>query len=235
MYKLTENSIQKLSDGISIPQDANNRDYQQFLKDVKVNSISIVTGADIIAPDYVALRTGADGYASTGDQLGMIAVGGTTHADHVAAVKTAFPKSNIGGTTIAAIPSWVQTAADELLFSEQLVAYKNADDRLAQYIVSAGRAEVTATRVIGQDPVLDSDGLPTYTEAGVAITTDITETYVSVTAIAAVDPTVEYVTEAITGNTTSTIENPLITYDVLARTAAQVIVDATPQPVIDHI
>jgi len=112
MYKLNENGITRLSDNTSIPQAEGNRDYQQFLQDVKVHTISIVEGADVIAPDYVALRTGADGYASTGDQLGMIAAGGTTHADHVAAVKTEFPKSNTGGTTIAAIPDWVQTAAD---------------------------------------------------------------------------------------------------------------------------
>ena len=48
----------------------------------------------------------------------MIAAGGTTHADHVAAVKTEFPKSNTGGTTIAAIPDWVQTAADALTLGE---------------------------------------------------------------------------------------------------------------------
>jgi len=121
MYKLINDpidaslgviNIKRLSDYSSFSPNSSNRDYQQFLQDVKVNTISIVEGADVIAPDYVALRTGADGYASTGDQLGMIAAGGTTHADHVASVKTAFPKSNTGGTTIAAVPDWVQTAAD---------------------------------------------------------------------------------------------------------------------------
>ena len=121
MYKLINDpidaslgviNIKRLSDYSSFSPNSSNRDYQQFLQDVKVNTISIVEGADVIAPDYVALRTGADGYASTGDQLGMIAAGGTTHADHVAAVKTEFPKSNTGGTTIAAVPDWVQTAAD---------------------------------------------------------------------------------------------------------------------------
>jgi hypothetical protein len=118
VYKLHEDSIQRLSDNASIPQAEGNRDYQQFLQDVKVNTISIVEGADVIAPDYVALRTGVDGYASIGDQLGMIAAGGTTHADHVAAVKTEFPKSNTGGTTIAAVPDWVQTAADAVELQE---------------------------------------------------------------------------------------------------------------------
>ena len=118
MYKLNENSIQRLSDKAFIPRAESNRDYQQFLQDVKVNTISIVEGADVIAPDYVALRTGADGYASTGDQLGMIAAGDGSHATHVAAVKTKFPKSNTGGTTIAAVPDWVQEAADAVELKE---------------------------------------------------------------------------------------------------------------------
>ena len=116
MYKLhnSEDSylVQRLSDNAFISKAEGNRDYQQFLQDVKVNTISIVEGADVIAPDYVALRTGADGYASTGDQLGMIAAGDGSHATHVASVKTEFPKSNTGGTTIADVPDWVQTAAD---------------------------------------------------------------------------------------------------------------------------
>ena len=122
MYKLQEidgeNSIQRLSDNTFIPHAEGNRDYQQFLQDIKVHTISIVEGADVIAPDYVALRTGADGYASTGDQLGMIAAGDGSHATHVASVKTAFPKSNTGGTTIAAVPDWVQAAADAVELQE---------------------------------------------------------------------------------------------------------------------
>ena len=122
MYKLhnSEDSylVQRLSDNAFISKAEGNRDYQQFLQDVKVNTISIVEGADVIAPDYVALRTGADGYASTGDQLGMIAAGDGSHATHVASVKTAFPKSNTGGTTIATVPDWVQTAADAVELQE---------------------------------------------------------------------------------------------------------------------
>ena len=61
MYKLNENSIQRLSDNASIPQASGNRDYQQFLQDVKKEGISIVEGSDVVEPDYVALRTGVDG------------------------------------------------------------------------------------------------------------------------------------------------------------------------------
>ena len=51
MYKLNEDSIKRLSDGASIPQADGNRDYQQFLQDVKVNGLTIVEGADVIEPD----------------------------------------------------------------------------------------------------------------------------------------------------------------------------------------
>ena len=111
MYKLNKDSIQRLSDNASIPQAEGNRDYQQFLQDVKVNGLTIVEGADVIEPDYVALRTGVDGYASTGEQFGMQTDG--TWDAHVADVKTRFPKTITGGTTIATVPAWVQEEADK--------------------------------------------------------------------------------------------------------------------------
>ncbi len=112
MYKLTEQSIQRLSDNASIPQADGNRDYQQFLQDVKSQGLSIVEGADVIEPDYVALRTGVDGYASTGEQFGMQTDG--TWDAHVAEVKAKFPKTITGGTTIAPIPEWVQIESDKV-------------------------------------------------------------------------------------------------------------------------
>ena len=117
MYKLTdENSIQRLSDNASIPQADGNRDYQQFLQDVKKEGISIVEGEDVVEPDYVALRTGVDGYASIGEQLGMQTDG--TWDDHVAEVKAKFPKTITGGTTIADVPAWVQEEADKVTIQE---------------------------------------------------------------------------------------------------------------------
>ena len=118
MYKLNENSIQRLSDGASIPKSEDNRDYQQFLQDVKKEGISIVEGVDVIEPDYVALRTGEDGYASTGEQFGMQTDG--TWDAHVADVKTRFPKTITGGTTIADVPAWVKTEADKAVLQETI-------------------------------------------------------------------------------------------------------------------
>lgn len=120
MYKLNnDNSILRLSDEATIPQSDDNRDYQQFLQDVKVNTISIVEGADVVELDYVELRIGGtNGYASISDQLDMQYKDDGSWETHIASVKTAYPKSNTGGTTIADVPDWVQTKADAVKLKE---------------------------------------------------------------------------------------------------------------------
>jgi hypothetical protein len=110
MYKLEEHSIQRLSDNAFIPQVDGNRDYQTFLHDVAEQGIEIVEGVDVVDPDYVSLRTGSEGYAPVHEQLEM-QVDGTWDA-HIADVKTRFPKTITGGTTIAPVPAWVQEKAD---------------------------------------------------------------------------------------------------------------------------
>lgn len=112
MYKLNEDIIQRLSDTTAISIGSGSSGWQQFLQDVKSEGLSIVEGADVIEPDYVALRTGQDGYASTGEQFGMQTDG--TWDAHVADVKAKFPKTITGGTTIAPIPEWVQIEADKV-------------------------------------------------------------------------------------------------------------------------
>ena len=119
MYKLLDESIKRTEDGAFIPTDPSNRDYQQFLQDVKVNGLTIVEGADVIEPDYVALRTGVDGYASTGEQFGMQTDG--TWDAHIADVKTRFPKTITGGTTIADVPAWVQEEADKVEVQQEAI------------------------------------------------------------------------------------------------------------------
>ena len=84
----------------------------------KVKGLTIVEGADVIEPDYIALRTGEDGYASTGEQLGMQTDG--TWDAHVAEVKAKFPKTITGGTTIAKVPAWVKTEADKAVLQETI-------------------------------------------------------------------------------------------------------------------
>lgn len=123
------------------------------------------------------------------------------------------------------IPTELQTAADAKQFAQQLADYRVATARLAQYIVSVGRAEVIESQPTGEQ-VFDEDTMEMV---------DVMHDVIAVTAIAAVDATVEetsYDMDTAT-STTSTITNPVITTDVAERAAAQTVVDATPQPVKD--
>ena len=204
---------------MGVPNDPGNRHYQEILD--WINEGNTPTGPDVVDPDYVALRTGPTGYAPTHEQLAMQTDG--TWDAHVADVKTRFPKSNAGGTTIGDVPQDILDAAAAKLAAQQLADYTTATARLAQYVLSVGRTEVTEDVVIGQ-------GLDEVTEELV----DVTETQITVTAIDPVDATVEQTTYDEEGvATTSTVENPLITVDVAERATAQAIVDATPSAVVD--
>ena len=124
------------------------------------------------------------------------------------------------------IPAELQTAADAKLFNTQASDYRTATARLAQYIVSVGRAEVVESQPTGEQ-VWDED-----TMEMVDVMTDV----ITVTAIDPVEATVTrtvYSDDIDAEPTEETIENPLITTDVAERTAAQATVDATPQAVKD--
>ena len=124
------------------------------------------------------------------------------------------------------VPEPMATLATEYLFAQQLAAYKTATDRLAQYVVSVGRTEVVESQPTGEQ-VWDED-----TEAMVDVMHDV----ITVTAVEAVEATVTRLVDSDDMDaepTEETIENPLITTDVAERTAAQAVVDATPQPVKD--
>ena len=123
MYKLNENSVQRLSDNASIPLAVGNRDYQELLD--WINEGNTPTGPDVIEPDYVALRTGPDGYAPIHEQLAMQTDG--TWDAHVADVKTRFPKSNTGSTSIGDVPQGLLDAAANKLFAQQVEAYKDSE------------------------------------------------------------------------------------------------------------
>ena len=124
------------------------------------------------------------------------------------------------------IPADLQAAADTKLFNQQLADYRVATARLAQYIVSVGRAEVVESQATGEQ-VWDED-----TDQMVDVMHDV----ITVTAIDPVEATVTrtvYSDDIDAEPTEETIENPLITADVAERAAAQATVDATPQAVVD--
>jgi len=124
------------------------------------------------------------------------------------------------------IPADLQAAADEKQFNQQLADYRVATARLAQYIVADGRAEVTEMQPTGEQVFNEETGEME----------DVMHEVITVTAIEPVEATVTrlvYSDDMDAEPTEETIENPLITTDVAERTAAQAVVDATPQAVED--
>jgi hypothetical protein len=218
--KIQENSY-LVNGTIFVPNNPANTDYQLILD--WINEDNTPVGPDIIEPDYVALRTGPDGYAPTGEQLGMIADG--TQAAHVADVKTRFPKSNTGSTTIGDVPQDILDAAANKLFAQQVEAYKEAKARVAQYQLSVGVPESTQTI---------TTGMQEWNEEAEEMQ-DVTETFV-IPAIEPLEATVEVTTQEIDEDpVTTTVANPLIVKDNEERAAAQAIIDATPGPVKTHV
>ena len=117
MYKIKKHDfILRKSDGAWISKGSGSRGYQQFLQDVKDQGIDIVEGPDIVTPDYKEQRLAE--YPSLTDQQDMQywdAVNGTTTwKDKINEIKTKYPKTNTGSTTVGDVPSWVQTEVDKL-------------------------------------------------------------------------------------------------------------------------
>jgi hypothetical protein len=177
-----------------IPTDPANSDYQKFIQDVAEQGIDIVEGPDVVELSYAELR--ATEYPSREDQFDMQyhdqVDGTTTWKDIIQAVKAKYPKTITGGTTIGAVPDWVQEAADNWTFNKQLREY------------------VDATKRLELDAVVASEDIP----ATVEVSTTNPETMEV---------------------TTETVDNPVIVKDTEERAAAQAVVDATPQPVIDSL
>jgi len=205
-----------------VPNDLDNRHYQDILD--WINEGNTPEGPDVIEQDYVALRTGLEGYAPVHEQLAMQTDG--TWDAHIADVKARFPKTITGGTTIGDVPQVLLDAAADKLFAEQLSDYTTAIARLTRYIVADGREEVIESQATGErvfnEETLEMD--------------DVMVDVATVTAIDPVDATITRLVYPEEGGdpTEETIENPLITQDNAERAAAQAVVDATPQPVIDE-
>ena len=114
MYKFTDDTtIKRLSDGVFIPKDDSNRDYQRFVKDIKEHGLSIAEGPDIVVKeDYAIARRKA--YGSIEDQLDKIYHKGLdAWKSDILAIKDAIPRSQERTTTVGSVPDWVQTEADK--------------------------------------------------------------------------------------------------------------------------
>ena len=132
---------------ISIPRDSGNRDYQQFVEEIYTNGLGIVEGADYVGVTTYTEARAAE-YPPIVDQLDKIYHSGVDawKAD-IKAIKDKYPKTQVGITSIAAIPDWVNTA----LFDRQKEEYVKAKARLAQYELSAGKKGVVGTENVWDD------------------------------------------------------------------------------------
>ena len=156
-------------------------------------------------------------YPSSGEQFDKIFHAGVDawKAD-IQAIKDAHPKAVIDNDTLEARKS-------QALFDLQLKEYTKAQARLSRYQVALGREEVVENQPTGEQ-ILNED-----TQQMDDVMADV----ITVTAIDALDATVEQTTYDENVATTATVENPLITQDNAERAEAQAVVDATPQSVID--
>ena len=148
MYKIREdNAILRKSDGAWIPKSTGNRDYQQFVEDIYINGTGIVEGAD-----YVGVTTYTEArrveYPPLEEQLDKIYHEGIDawKAD-IKVIKDKYPKTQVGITSIAPIPDWVNTA----LFEKQKEKYVEAKARLDQYELANGLKGVIKTERIWDD------------------------------------------------------------------------------------
>ena len=156
MYKiLTNNSIKRISDSISIPLDSGNIHYQEFVEDIYTNGIGIVEGAD-----YVGVTTYTEArkteYPPLEEQLDKIYHSGIDawKAD-IKVIKDKYPKTQVGITSIAPIPEWVNTA----LFNKQKEEYIKAKERLNQYELTNGIKDFNGNYIIRPIPIaVEKDG-----------------------------------------------------------------------------
>tara|TARA_A100000164_G_scaffold300690_1_gene275682 strand:- start:298 stop:666 length:369 start_codon:yes stop_codon:yes gene_type:complete len=89
-------------------------DYQQFLQDVKEQGYSIIEGPTVgVTTAYNIARQ--EEYPSIEDQLDKIYHSGVdAWKVDIKAIKDKYPKTQVGVTTVAAVPDWVQTEVDKL-------------------------------------------------------------------------------------------------------------------------
>ncbi len=141
MYKIQrdpfdglENVIIRKSDGAFIPKDDSNRYYQQFVNDIYTNGIGIVEGADYVGVTTYTEARKAE-YPPLEEQLDKIYHSGIDawKAD-IKVIKDKYPKTQVGITSIAPLPDWINAA----IFDKQKEKYLKAVVRLERYESSAG-------------------------------------------------------------------------------------------------
>ena len=126
MYKISflDEYIIRKSDNASIPKSSDNIDYQQFIEDVKEQGFNIVEGPTVDVTTAYDIARQAE-YPPLEDQLDKIYHSGVDawKAD-IKVIKDKYPKSQVGITTVAAVPDWVQTEVNVLIKNDYVQAIK---------------------------------------------------------------------------------------------------------------
>ena len=133
MYKIINDRIIQKGNTF-IPRSEGNRDYQQFKEDIVGIGKTCVEGADIETQiSYVDARVAE--YPPIVDQLDKIYHEGVDawKAD-IKVIKDKYPKTQVGITSIAPLPSWIDT----IIFEKQKEKYIEAKARLAQHELANG-------------------------------------------------------------------------------------------------
>jgi len=156
MYKLIYDDIgggyciRRNIDLAIIPMAFDNTDYQQFVEDIYTNGLGIVEGADYVGVTTYTEARAAE-YPPIVDQLDKIYHSGVDawKAD-IKVIKDKYPKTQVGITSIAPIPDWVNTA----LFDKQKEEYVKATARLAQYELANGVKDENGNYTIKPLPLI---------------------------------------------------------------------------------
>ena len=136
--------------------------YDKFIQDVAEQGFDIVEGPDVVQPSYADLRR-AD-YPPIEDQLDKIYHGGVNAwKAQIKEIKDRHPKGITGRTDIAPIPDWVYTAVENYRFNQQLRAYVDAVERLAQHRLSETQERIV-DEVLGNDNVYYTVEIQPYIE-----------------------------------------------------------------------
>jgi hypothetical protein len=106
MYKIINDKIIQKGN-IFFPRNELNSDYQQFKADVVGIGTTCVEGETVgVTTDYAEAR--ASEYPPINDQLDKIYHEGIdAWKVDIKAIKDKYPKTQVGVTTIAALPDWV--------------------------------------------------------------------------------------------------------------------------------
>ena len=133
MYKII-NDYQIRKGNSFIPRDLNNIDYQKFVDDVYKNGTGIVEGADYVGVTTYTEARKAE-YPPIEDQLDKIYHSGIdAWKSDIKVIKDKYPKTQVGITSIAPLPDWINAA----IFDKQKEKYLKAVARLERYESSAG-------------------------------------------------------------------------------------------------